>query len=140
MLDEKSDINRLSPRERELTAIGAAIASNCVPCIEYHIPQARKAGLSDSQILEAVALADKVRRVPADKVIQTTRAILELNNCSESRIKGLACGCSDAKANPDVGGKESMAAEHVRLDNRNTEEYNEAKSKSRNDRGDDSCS
>jgi AhpD family alkylhydroperoxidase len=140
MLDENNNIETLSPREQELTAIGAAIASNCVPCIEYHIPQARKVGLSDSQILEAVELADKVRKVPADKVIQTARALLELNNSSESHKKDSACGCSDAASNPDVAGRETPAAEHVRLDNGNAEEYNEAKSKSCKDRVDDCCS
>ena len=59
----------LSPRDRELVALGAAMGSNCVPCIEYHIPQARKAGLSDSEISEAIRLSDKVRQVPARKVL-----------------------------------------------------------------------
>jgi len=62
-------MTNLTDRERELVALGAAIGSNCVPCIEYHIPAARKAGLSDSQIAEAVRLADKVRQVPARKVL-----------------------------------------------------------------------
>jgi 4-carboxymuconolactone decarboxylase len=69
-------MDRLSPRERELAAIGAAMGSNCVPCIEYHIHQARKAGLSDSQILEAVRLADKVRQVPARNVLEAAKALL----------------------------------------------------------------
>jgi AhpD family alkylhydroperoxidase len=59
----------LSPRDRELVALGAATGSNCVPCIEYHIPQARKAGLNDSEISEAIRLSDKVRQVPARKVL-----------------------------------------------------------------------
>lgn len=140
MRDNKSNINRLSPRERELTAIGAAIASNCVPCVEYHIPQARKVGLSDAQILEAVELADKVRKVPADKVIQTASALLEVNDSPEKHGEGRKCGCSHAESNPDDGGEEASAAEHVRLDDGGGEEYNEAKSKSLDDRADDCCS
>jgi 4-carboxymuconolactone decarboxylase len=46
------------------------MGSNCVPCIEYHIPQARKAGLNDSEISEAIRLADRVRQVPARKVLE----------------------------------------------------------------------
>ena len=57
----------LGPRDRELVALGAA--SNCVPCIEYHIPKAREAGLSDSEISEAIQLSDRVRQVPARKVL-----------------------------------------------------------------------
>jgi 4-carboxymuconolactone decarboxylase len=61
---------QLSPRDRELVSLGAAMASNCVPCIEHHIPQARKAGLSDAEISEAIQLSDRVRQVPARKVLE----------------------------------------------------------------------
>lgn len=37
-----------------MVAIGAAIASNCIPCIEYHIPAAKDAGLTDKQLLYAI--------------------------------------------------------------------------------------
>lgn len=61
-------MSSLNPRERELVALGAALASNCVPCIEYHIQEARKVGLADDEIGEAIKYADKIKRVPADKV------------------------------------------------------------------------
>lgn len=66
-----NNMEQLSHRERELVALGAAIGSNCIPCIEHHIPEARKSGLSDGQIKEAVELADKVRQVPARNVLKT---------------------------------------------------------------------
>ena len=66
----------LTLRERELVALGAALASNCVPCIEFHVPAARKAGLSDAEIGEALALADKIRQVPAGKVLDAATAQL----------------------------------------------------------------
>ncbi|MGD9602375.1 MAG: carboxymuconolactone decarboxylase family protein [Gammaproteobacteria bacterium] len=66
----------LTHRDRELVALGAALAANCIPCIEYHVPEARKAGLSDAEIAEAIALADKIRRVPATKVLDTANAAL----------------------------------------------------------------
>jgi 4-carboxymuconolactone decarboxylase len=69
-------MDNLSDRDKELVAIGAAIASNCVPCIEYHVPAARKAGLGDVEIKEAVSLADTVKRVPARKVLQAANALL----------------------------------------------------------------
>lgn len=140
MIDKKSDIKRLNPRERELTAIGAAIASNCVPCIEYHIPQARKVGLSESQILEAVELAAKVRKVPADKVIQTACALLEQINSSESQKNGGTCGCENAAVSPDVAGREAPAAEHIRLDSPDSKDDNATRSESRKYRADDCCS
>ena len=66
----------LSDAQRELVALGAALGSNCVPCIEYHIPEARKAGLSDRQINDAIGLADKLRQVPAQKVLDTALDLL----------------------------------------------------------------
>lgn len=69
-------MNELNHRERELVALGAAMGSNCAPCIEYHVPEARKAGLTDSQISGAIRLADKVRQVPARKVRETAHRML----------------------------------------------------------------
>ena len=66
----------LNKRERELVAIGAALASNCVPCIEYHIHEARIAGLTDEEITEAIICADKIKRVPADKVLDVASNVL----------------------------------------------------------------
>lgn len=70
-------MNALNSRERELVALGAALGSNCVPCIEHHIPEARKAGLSDGQIREAVELADAVRQVPARNVLAAALQYLD---------------------------------------------------------------
>jgi AhpD family alkylhydroperoxidase len=61
-------MGKLNAQERELVAIGAAIASNCVSCMEFHIPAAREAGLSDEQILFAIKIAEAIKKVPADKV------------------------------------------------------------------------
>ena len=73
----------LSARDRELVALGAAMGSNCVPCIEYHIPKAREAGLSDSEISEAIRLSDRVRQVPVHKVLEVA---LRMVNVSDSGI------------------------------------------------------
>lgn len=74
-------MNLLSPVERELAALGASLGSNCVPCTEFHIDAARKAGLTDAQIREAISIADHVRQVPAGKVLATAKAIL--SGCSQ---------------------------------------------------------
>ncbi len=91
-------MSELNKREQELVSLGAAIASNCVPCIEYHIPEARKAGLSDVQIKEAVQIADKVRRVPARMVLQTALARIE-GNPTEGAGAAVPdtpdCGCAE---------------------------------------------
>jgi 4-carboxymuconolactone decarboxylase len=79
----------LTPRERELVSLGAAMGSNCVACIEHYIPASRKAGLTDLEISEAIRLADNVRQVPARKFLHTA-----LNLLSESAgiaSPGTAC-------------------------------------------------
>ncbi|MBW6513705.1 MAG: carboxymuconolactone decarboxylase family protein [Candidatus Syntrophosphaera sp.] len=63
-------MKRLTNIEKELVRIGAAMGSNCVACIEHHIPQARKAGLDDEQIKLAINIAKAVKKVPADMVFQ----------------------------------------------------------------------
>lgn len=98
-------MERLSKRDRELAAIGAAIASNCIPCVEYHIPEARRAGLSDAQILEAVRLADKVRQVPARKVLQAASALLG----QDAGSKSVGGPCETVAANSEDG---SPCCEH----------------------------
>ncbi len=84
-------MEKLSSAEQELVALGAALGSNCVPCIEYHIPKARKVGLTDSQINEAILLADRVRQVPAGKVLSAALGML-----SESHVQTneRSAGCS----------------------------------------------
>ena len=90
----------LSSTEHELVALGAAIASNCVPCAEFHIAEARKLGLTDAQIVEAVRLADKVRMVPTRKVL---RVALDLLNETDKPTSAGSGDGSDvlASASPD---------------------------------------
>jgi len=94
-------MSELNNREQELVALGAAIASNCVPCIEYHIPEAGRAGLSNSQIKEAVQIADKVRRVPARMVMETALARIEESPNGLDETADARCGCSESGQGPD---------------------------------------
>ncbi len=86
----------LRPREQTLVALGAAIASNCVQCVEYHIPAARKAGVSDVEIREAIRIADKVRRVPARLLLETALARVDESRDGRAEAPGAApCGCAE---------------------------------------------
>jgi len=69
-------MNHLTLRERALVSLGAAMGSNCVSCIEYHIPASRDAGLTDAQISQAIRLADKVRQVPARNTLDAAAKLL----------------------------------------------------------------
>ena len=97
-------MSELNSREQSLVALGAAIASNCVPCVEYHIPGAKKAGLSDIEINEAVRIADKVRQVPARTVLEAALARIETSPDGSADTVGSGCGCSGSKTTPEIGG------------------------------------
>jgi AhpD family alkylhydroperoxidase len=84
-------MERLNAKERELVAIGAAIASNCVPCMEFHIPAAREAGLSDEQILFAIKIAEAVKKVPADKVRSYSLDLLKGKEADVCNDPGCMC-------------------------------------------------
>jgi len=96
-------MSELRSREQELVALGAAIASNCTPCIEYHIPEARRAGLSDGEIEEAVRIADKVRRVPARMVLQSALARIGRAETGVGRAPEAGCGCEESGQKADSG-------------------------------------
>lgn len=55
----------LEQRDKELAAIGASIGANCRPCIEHHLPAGREAGLSQTELDDAVATAHAMRRQAA---------------------------------------------------------------------------
>jgi len=85
----------LSEKERELVALGAALGSNCIPCIVNHVAVAKKIGIADEQITEAVELADKVRRVPAEQVLRTAYAHIGGTTRPPERANPTTsdCGC-----------------------------------------------
>lgn len=92
----------LNPRDSELVALGAAMGSNCVPCIKYHIPEARKAGISDEQIHAAIRLADRVRRVPAQKVLDAALKAIPGAFAAANSDGGEAVPCSGVNAGKAV--------------------------------------
>ena len=97
-------MSKLDSRERELVALGAAMGSNCVPCIEYHVPMARKAGLGDAQIREAIRIADQVRKVPARKVLDTALHLLSDTDADTDTPSG-----TDTPADPDSPSRKPVA-------------------------------
>ena len=67
----------LNEREQLFVALGAAIGSNCVPCVEKIVPKAKAAGIEDWELRLALNAADYVRQKPAAKVLSTAKAIVD---------------------------------------------------------------
>ena len=86
----------LAPREQLLVALGAAIGSNCTPCIEKILPKAKAAGLEDWELRLAIHAADFVRNKPAAKVLAVARAIVK----GEETVKEEPCPLDRAEDQP----------------------------------------
>lgn len=52
----------LDVRTKELIAVGASVVAKCQPCLTYHVAEARKAGVSDCEMKEAIGIARMVRK------------------------------------------------------------------------------
>jgi len=53
----------------ELVAVGAAIASNCEPCLKYHYKRAVEMGVSHEDLALAILTAHQVKETPARRVL-----------------------------------------------------------------------
>jgi AhpD family alkylhydroperoxidase len=60
----------------QLVAVGAAIASNCEPCLDYHVSRAREVGIPDEDIARAVRTARKVKETPARSILRLADELL----------------------------------------------------------------
>lgn len=96
-------MSELSPREIELVAIGAAIGSNCIPCVEYHIGAGKLLGISDDEIRAAIALADKVRRAPARKVLEAAKAAIDGVAAAPAADAETASRCAELSRSAGAG-------------------------------------
>lgn len=52
----------ITPKEKELAAVGISVATGCQPCTDVHVKKAREAGASDAEIKQALTDAFAVRR------------------------------------------------------------------------------
>ena len=64
-------------RTQELIAIGASIAANCQPCLEYHLDKARENGAEEEEINEAIAVGRIVRKGAAGKMDRFISTVLQ---------------------------------------------------------------
>jgi AhpD family alkylhydroperoxidase len=55
----------LSKKSKELIAIGISVAIDCESCMEWHITQAARDGVSRQEVLEAVEVAMEMAGGPA---------------------------------------------------------------------------
>lgn len=62
---------------KELVALGAAIAGNCLPCLRYHYKKCRELGIAVDDLDEAMETAKMVKEAPIKKIYQLAHSLLE---------------------------------------------------------------
>jgi len=72
---EKSD-SIFDERVAELVALGAAIASNCESCFEYHFKAASGLGISRDDMIKATNMALQVKEQPNMMVVRRAQGLL----------------------------------------------------------------
>lgn len=83
----------LDNRTKELIAVGASVAANCQPCLEYHVRMALENGADGPEIREAVEVGKMVRRGAASKMDKFALSLTQDVRSPVSAPDG-GCGCS----------------------------------------------
>jgi AhpD family alkylhydroperoxidase len=82
----------LDKRTIALISVGASVAANCHPCLEYHSARAREVGLTDEEIL-AAAEAGKAVRTGAAKSMDQLIVKVTSQQAPTKPGCGAGCGC-----------------------------------------------
>jgi len=84
---------KLDTRIKELIAVGASVAANCQPCLQYHVAKARESGADEEEIAVAIAVAKAVRKGAAAKMDDFAAGIGAAPASAECGANQ-GCGCS----------------------------------------------
>ena len=82
----------LDNRTLELIAVGASVAANCQPCLDYNVRKALEVGADRQQIAEAIEVGKRVRQGAASKM---DKFVLSLDCAAPSSVEATTdrCGC-----------------------------------------------
>ncbi len=86
----------MDKKQEELIALGASVSAHCLPCLDYHLKQARKLGLSDKEIHDAVCVGLKVMNGAGEKMKEKIKSKLPA-----VKIKGNE-SCTKARGGKEV--------------------------------------
>jgi len=87
-------IDALSEQNAELIAIGAAIAAGCEPCFKFHYDKARKLGVANETMMEAVNIGYTVKQAAGKNMLVLADRILG----SEPAEKAASSCCGGSSA------------------------------------------
>jgi len=73
----------LDTKTIELIALGAAVAGNCIPCLEWHYSKCVELGIPKSELRQAIAMAKTVKQVPIKKIEEVAANLLDASTKPE---------------------------------------------------------
>jgi AhpD family alkylhydroperoxidase len=80
---------KLDERTRKLISVGASVACNCHPCLEYHLGEAQSMGIDTALIEEAIDAGKAVRSGAASSM---DRLATKLTGRKESPLQAACAG------------------------------------------------
>lgn len=83
-----------SPAVGELVAMGAAIAANCEPCLKYHYNEARKLGVSKTDMARAIEMGAKVKDSPHQAILRLADKLTEAVLSDRNPEPDACCGAN----------------------------------------------
>lgn len=86
---------QLTEQVTELIALGAAIGVGCEPCFKFHYDKARKLGVSNQAMQQAVEIADMVKRASSKNMLELAGRILD--KPSSEGTASSCCGGSSSE-------------------------------------------
>ena len=70
-------MSELDSKTKEMIAIGASIAGNCIPCLRYHFKEAVKQGCTKQEIREVFEISNIVKQRPINEINKLFIQLLE---------------------------------------------------------------
>lgn len=85
---------KLDDRIRKLIAVGASVACNCHPCLEYHLGEAQSMGIETQLIEEAIEAGRAVRTGAASSMDRLASHLTGPNEAApQAACSGSGCCC-----------------------------------------------
>ncbi len=66
----------MDAKTKELVSLGASVSAHCFPCLDYHLEQARKLGIGEEDIREAIRAGQAVMNGAGDKMREKIKEAL----------------------------------------------------------------
>ena len=89
----------LDNKTRQLIAVGASMAANCVSCLHQHYNAAVAAGATVEEIIEAIRIGEATKAQPSAQIKQEIAMLLNdtgnpFAHQHHEGKKSCGCGCS----------------------------------------------